>query len=35
MTYEEVEEILRFKEKYSISKAYECKAKSKICRFAI
>ncbi len=35
MTYEEVVEILRFKEKHSISQTYEHKAKSKICKFVI
>lgn len=35
MTYEEVEEILRFKEKYSISETNEYKAKSKICKFVV
>ncbi len=35
MTYEEVLEILRFKEKYSISKTYEYKAKFKIRKFII
>lgn len=35
MTYEEVVEILRFKKEYSISKTYEYKTKSKICKFVI
>lgn len=35
MSYEEVEEVLRFKEKYTISKTYEYKTKFKICKFTI